>query len=174
MPFGVDTIPEPPGGDDPGSDDTTVSLEVLLETVLWKYGATPQPKWQNDMHHYISFIIFPLSMPITRLSFGQAAFGNTTSEHTVYSMLFLILGYMTYFSAGMTWIMALDFKRRADTISAFGTMIDTGIGLEGFPLPSSSLPPNHAIHHPAQTAVLYDPPASQAPLSSSACLLNRP
>jgi hypothetical protein len=100
VPTGVAPRPEPRGGDDPGPDDNSVSLEMVLETLVWRYGGTPQPEWHGSMHTRLSFIVLPMCMPVTRLIFGQWAFGTTSADQTVYSMLFLLLGYMTHFSVG--------------------------------------------------------------------------
>eukprot|EP00285_Hemiselmis_virescens_P009114 CAMPEP_0173398724 /NCGR_PEP_ID=MMETSP1356-20130122/42760_1 /TAXON_ID=77927 ORGANISM="Hemiselmis virescens, Strain PCC157" /NCGR_SAMPLE_ID=MMETSP1356 /ASSEMBLY_ACC=CAM_ASM_000847 /LENGTH=61 /DNA_ID=CAMNT_0014358301 /DNA_START=40 /DNA_END=222 /DNA_ORIENTATION=+ len=61
-------------------------------------------------------------MPITRAAFGEYAFGDGPAEHTVRANLFLICGFMTYFTAGMTWMMSWDYTRRGATIKAFGQL----------------------------------------------------
>lgn len=55
------------GGVESSDDGNVVSLEVLVEAIVLRYGAAPQPEWVHPTHMACSFILIPLVMSVTRL-----------------------------------------------------------------------------------------------------------
>jgi hypothetical protein len=110
-------------------DDNVVSLEVLLEALVWRYGAAAAPGWIRPCHTFCSMVVIPLVMPTTRVITGQYAYGETHAEKTIYSMMHFAVAFMIAFNGMMTMIMACDFRRRANMVDALGQMIDVGLDL---------------------------------------------